>query len=134
MKGESDLRDAAFEAMEQAYAPYSNFRVGAALRTASGEIIAGCNVENASYPMSVCAETAAVATAIALGHRQFTAVAIATEADRPTPPCGGCRQILSEFAPDIRICTYTRDGREAEWCLRELLPEVFALDPSTGNL
>ncbi len=133
MNGAADLKQAAFEAMENSHSPYSNFRVGAAVRTISGEIIRGCNVENASFPLSVCAENVAIATAVSMGYREFTEIAIATEADRATPPCGGCRQVLSEFARDMRIATYTRDGREAQWSLRELLPEVFQLNPSLGN-
>lgn len=133
MNDNSSLKDAAFQVMQQAYAPYSGFRVGAALRASSGEIITGCNVENASFPLSICAEHVAVSRAVAMGFREFTEIAIATEADRPTPPCGGCRQVLSEFAPGLAISTYTRDGRDARWTLGELLPEVFVLDSSEGK-
>lgn len=133
MKETRSLKDAAFEVMQQSYAPYSGFRVGAALCTATGEVITGTNVENASFPMSVCAEHVAVARAVSMGFREFTEIAIATEADRPTPPCGGCRQVLNEFAPGIVISTYTRDGREARWTLGELLPQVFVLKPTSGN-
>lgn len=133
MKENKSLKDAAFEVMQQAYAPYSGFRVGAAICTTTGEVIAGTNVENASFPLSVCAEQVAVGRAVSMGFRNFTEIAIATEADRPTPPCGGCRQVLSEFAPDLVICTYTRDGRGARWTLRELLPEVFVLDSPVGK-
>lgn len=133
MNDNSSLKDAAFQVMQQAYAPYSGFRVGAALRASSGEIITGCNVENASFPLSICAEHVAVSRAVAMGFREFTEIAIATEADRPTPPCGGCRQVLSEFAPGLAINTYTRDGRDARWTLGELLPEVFVLDSSEGK-
>ncbi len=133
MKENQSLKDAAFQVMQQAYAPYSGFRVGAALCTSTGEIISGTNVENASFPLSVCAEHVAVSRAVSMGFRDFTEIAIATEADRPTPPCGGCRQVLNEFAPDLVICTYTRDGRGAKWTLRELLPEVFVLDIVAGK-
>lgn len=133
MKENTSLKDAAFEVMEQSYAPYSGFRVGAALCTSTGEVITGTNVENASFPMSVCAEHVAVSRAVSMGFRSFTEIAIATEADRPTPPCGGCRQVLNEFSPEIVIYTYTRDGRDARWTLRELLPEVFVLDTVGGK-
>ena len=133
MKENKSLKDAAFEVMEHSYAPYSGFRVGAALCTSTGEVITGTNVENASFPMSVCAEHVAISRAVSMGFRKFTEIAIATEADRATPPCGGCRQVLSEFAPEIVICTYTKDGRGARWTLRELLPEVFVLDSPVGK-
>ena len=119
------LRAAAFAAMEHAYAPYSNFRVGAALLTPAGEIVGGCNVENASYPAGTCAERAAIGAAVARGLRTFTHVVVATEASTPTPPCGMCRQVLQEFAPQCRVISVTRGGAEAEWTLAELLPHAF---------
>jgi cytidine deaminase len=121
----ASLRDEAAKAMEAAYAPYSGFRVGAALLTPDGAIVSGCNVENASYPAGVCAERVALGAAVAQGHRQFLAVAIATEAEEPTPPCGICRQALVEFAPEIVVLSVTRGGREARWTLAELLPHAF---------
>lgn len=121
----ASLRDAAAKAMEQAYAPYSGFRVGAALLATDGAVVAGCNVENASYPAGVCAERVALGAAVAQGHREFLAVAIATEAEEPTPPCGVCRQALVEFAPDLVVLSVTRGGREARWTLAELLPHAF---------
>ena len=133
MKENTSLKDAAFEVMQNAYAPYSGFRVGAALCTTTGEVITGTNVENASFPLSVCAEHVAIGRAVSMGFREFSEIAIATEADRPTPPCGGCRQILNEFSPELVICTYTKDGRGARWTLRELLPEVFVLDAVAGK-
>jgi cytidine deaminase len=119
------LRDEAARAMESAYAPYSGFRVGAALLTSEAAIVAGCNVENASYPAGVCAERVALGAAVALGHRQFLALAIATEAADPTPPCGMCRQALVEFAPDLVVLSVTRGGRQARWALADLLPHAF---------
>ncbi len=119
------LRAAAFAAMENAYAPYSTFRVGAALLTPAGEIVTGCNVENASYPAGTCAERAAIGAAVVRGVRAFTHVVVATEASTPTPPCGICRQVLHEFAPDCRVVSVTRAGAEAEWALAELLPHAF---------
>lgn len=119
------LRDRAMTAMENAYAPYSGFRVGVALQGADGSIAVGCNVENASYPAGLCAERAAVAGAIAQGVRTFTAIVIATEAESPTPPCGICRQVLMEFAPDLLVLSVTRSGAESQWSMSDLLPKAF---------
>jgi cytidine deaminase len=130
----SSLREAALGAMEHAYAPYSNFRVGAALRTMDGTVITGCNIENSVFGLAICAETLAVASAVSQGLTQFDAIAIATEDTDPTPPCGTCRQVLSEFAPNITVSSYTRDGKEATWSLDELLPNAFVLNPSRGRM
>jgi cytidine deaminase len=119
------LRERAFAAMERAYAPYSDFRVGAALLSSDGSVTEGCNVENASYPAAICAERAAVAAAVARGNRSFETVLIATEAEEPTPPCGICRQVLVEFAPHLLVVSVTRNGRQARWTLDELLPKAF---------
>jgi cytidine deaminase len=120
------LRERAFAAMERAYAPYSNFRVGAALLASDGSITEGCNVENASFPAGICAERGAVAAAVARGNRGFDAIVIATDAEEPTPPCGICRQVLEEFAPHLIVLSATRSGRDARWTLDELLPKAFS--------
>jgi len=119
------LRERALAAMTRAYAPYSQFRVGAALLGADGSITEGCNVENASFPAGMCAERNAVAAAVARGIRAFESLMIATEAEEPTPPCGICRQVLEEFSPHLLVVSVTSDGREARWTLDELLPRAF---------
>lgn len=119
------LRERALAAMDRAYAPYSDFHVGAALLASDGLITEGCNVENAAYPAGICAERAAVASAVARGSRRFDAIVIATEAEEPTPPCGICRQVLEEFSPHLLVVSITRGGREARWSLDELLPKAF---------
>ena len=116
----------------RAYAPYSRFPVGAALLTATGETFTGCNVENASYPASICAERGAVMAAVAHGARDFVLIAIATEADEPSPPCGQCRQVLAEFAPDLPVVSVARDGTRRQWTMNELLPSPF-LPASLGE-
>jgi cytidine deaminase len=119
------LRERAFAAMERAYAPYSRFRVGAALLASDGSVTEGCNVENASYPAGTCAERAALATAVTRGNRDFDVIVVATEAEVPVPPCGICRQALVEFAPHLVVVSTTRAGRESRWTLDELLPSAF---------
>jgi cytidine deaminase len=125
VKGGDRLREAAFAAMENAYAPYSRFRVGSAILASSGEIVSGCNVENAAYGEALCAERVAVAAAVAQGLKSFEEIAIASESDEPSPPCGSCRQTMSEFAPDLLIRSYASNGRQATWRLADLLPEAF---------
>lgn len=111
--------------MHNAYAPYSSFRVGAALVGTDGGIFAGCNVENSAFPAGICAERSALASAIAAGERAFSAIVVATEADEPTPPCGICRQALVEFAPSIEILSVTVRGASARWRLDDLLSHPF---------
>jgi cytidine deaminase len=112
------------EMRARAYAPYSGFQVGAAV-LAGGEVFGGSNIENASYPLSVCAERNAVAAAVLAGHRSIDAVAVAADGDEPTPPCGGCRQVLNEFGPEMLVVCVSQDGRRAEWTLPEILPHAF---------
>ena len=126
----SEVSDAALlaearEALERAYAPYSRFAVGAALRARSGRVYRGANVENASLSLSVCAERAAVFTAVNAGEREFDAIAIVTRAEEPTPPCGACRQVLLEFAPDLTLHLAGREGQSQSHTLAELLPLPF---------
>ena len=134
MSSPETLRDAAFDAMENAYAPYSRFRVGAALRASNGVVITGCNVENAVYGEALCAERVAVAAAVAQGIKSFEEIAIATEADDPAPPCGSCRQTMSEFAPDLKVTSYAKNGKQATWRLGDLLPEAFAMNNLRGRM
>jgi cytidine deaminase len=121
----AQLVAAARAVRDQAYAPYSGFRVGAALASVDGTIITGCNVENASYAMTLCAERGAVMAAVARGVRAFAALAIVTDAPEPAAPCGGCRQVLVEFAPDVEIISVGAGGVERRWRLPDLLPEPF---------
>jgi cytidine deaminase len=115
---------AAAEARSRAYAPYSNFTVGAAV-LAGGRVFTGCNVENASYGLSICAERVAATSAVAAGEQQFDAVAIVGSAREPTPPCGACRQFLSEFGPDMTVAVETPDGEREVWRMSEVLPHAF---------
>ena len=122
-----ELFQYASEARANAYAPYSGFSVGAAVRTADGRVFTGCNVENASYGMTLCAERVAVFTAVAAGERSFVAIALAAGADGKTlvTPCGACRQVLHEFAPELTVVCRGNDGTLVRKSLGELLPEAF---------
>lgn len=121
------LKAAALVAQGRAYAPYSNYHVGAALLTVSGEIVAGCNVENATFGATCCAEQTAVFAAVAAGHRAFRAIAVVTTGDTPGTPCGVCRQVLAEFGGDMDVLCFTPQGAEASYRLSELLPHAFKL-------
>ena len=124
-----DLIAAALAVRERAYAKYSEFRVGAALRTVSGEIVSGCNVENASYGLTQCAERSAVTSAVAAGHTRFTALVLAGPGG--CSPCGACRQVLAEFCDELPILIVDADQpqRKLETNLRDLLPGRFTLLP-----
>ncbi|MEO8842911.1 MAG: cytidine deaminase [Kofleriaceae bacterium] len=121
------LETAALAARAHAYAPYSKFLVGAAVQM-SGHVFTGVNVENASYPLSVCAERNAIAAAVMGGAGELEAVAVATDASPPAAPCGGCRQVLREFAADpdkVVITAVNPKGERREWTLAQLLPDSF---------
>lgn len=113
------------EAREKAYVPYSGFRVGAALLTESGKIYTGCNIENASYSATICAERTALATAVFEGERSFVALAVVCDTDRPCSPCGVCRQFLVEFSPGCRVIMGNLRGDVVEQTAAQLLPMFF---------
>lgn len=122
-----DLTAAARAALENAYAPYSRFRVGCALLGESGAVYTGCNVENASFGLTICAERAAMVRAITMGERNFTHAVIVSDASAPVAPCGACREFLAEFAPKLTIESVAPDGASSSWTLDELLPARFDL-------
>ena len=124
--GDNDiLISAARQARENAHAPYSNFRVGAALRAASGRIFGGCNVENATYGLTVCAERIAIFKAISEGERGFDAIAVVTDTDKLTPPCGACRQLIWEFCGDVPVILANLKGKTEVISMRALFPKPF---------
>ncbi|MCR9125504.1 MAG: cytidine deaminase [Rhodobacteraceae bacterium] len=121
-----DLRQAATDVRNRAYAPYSGFQVGAAVRGASGAIYAGCNVENVAYPEGTCAEAGAIAAMVAAGETRLTEVFVIAGSPTPVPPCGGCRQKLAEFgAGDVPVTMATTGGAEQVMTLDALLPGAF---------
>jgi cytidine deaminase len=119
------LLAAALAARENAFAPFSKFKVGAAVEDESGRIHTGCNVENATYGLTVCAERVAIFKAISEGGRQFKRVAVAADTDSLTPPCGACRQILWEFCGDVEIVLVNPRGKTERYRLKELFPKPF---------
>src|SRR5688500_11141066 len=114
----------AWSVRDQAYAPYSHFGVGAALLGKSGEVYVGCNVENISFGLTICAERCAVTQAIAKGERTFRMIAIVSDSKDPISPCGACRQVLAEFTPDLEVICETRTGERFTASLAELLPRA----------
>lgn len=123
------LVDAARAVREMAYAPYSRFKVGAAVRGASGRIYSGCNVENVAYPEGTCAEAGAIAAMVAAGETKLIEVCVIGSSPSPTPPCGGCRQKLAEFgAAEVPVLLATTDGKTLATTIGELLPGRFGMD------
>lgn len=114
-----------------AYAPYSNFKVGAALMTLDGQIFSGANVENASYGLTVCAERVAIFNAVSKCHRDIAAIAVVTDVEEPASPCGSCRQVLAEFGMDMKVIIANTKGKYIETTVRELMPLAF--DKKTLN-
>jgi len=126
------LIDAARAVRENAYAPYSKFKVGAAIRTSSGAVFTGCNVENAAYPEGTCAEAGAIAAMIAAGETKVTEVAVIADCPTPVSPCGGGRQKIAEFAEgDVVVTMATTDGASASMTVARLLPGAFDQDAMT---
>ena len=123
--GSRDLVDAARKARLNACAEFSHFKVGAALETTDGTIIAGCNIENATYGLTICAERVAVFKAISEGHRAFTRIAVVADTAEPTPPCGACRQILWEFGGDLKVLLANLKEPKGSFQLKDLLPMPF---------
>jgi cytidine deaminase len=119
------LIKAATEARENAHARFSNFKVGAALRTAQGKIYGGCNVENATYGLTVCAERVAIFKAISEGERRFDAIAVVTDTDTLTPPCGACRQLIWEFCGDVPVVMANLKGKSEIFKMGDLFPKPF---------
>ena len=122
---DSELIEKAKNAREHAYAPYSKFKVGAALLTKGGKVYTGANVENATFGLTVCAERVALFKAITDGEKKFVKIAVVADKDEPITPCGACRQVLSEFASDLKIVCANLEGKTKRYSLRKLLPEAF---------
>jgi len=125
MPADDKLVEAALTARKNAVAPYSQFLVGAALETAEGEIFTGCNVENATYGLTICAERVAVFKALSEGRRRFTRIAVAADTETLTPPCGACRQILWEFCGDIPVILANLSGNREWFQMKDLFPRAF---------
>lgn len=122
-----ELINLAFEGMKNAYAPYSGFSVGAALECEDGSVFLGCNVENAAYGNTICAERTAVCKAVSEGRRSFRRIAIAAGSPAYCMPCGSCLQVLAEFSPDMEVLAAREDGRYVSYRVSELLPKRFSL-------
>jgi cytidine deaminase len=116
---------AAQQARQRAHAPYSHFHVGAALEADDGTVFTGCNVENASYGGTICAERTAAVTAVAAGKKKFRRIAVASDATEPVAPCGLCRQFLAEFGTALTVVSVGTGGKTKSWTLAELLPSAF---------
>jgi cytidine deaminase len=119
------LKDAAWKAREQAYAPYSGFKVGAAVETASGHIYGGCNIENVSYGLCNCAERTAMFQAVANGERVLKRIVVCADTPEPVAPCGACRQVMQELGPQMEVLLVNREGKQILTTVAELLPYSF---------
>lgn len=122
----ANLISEATEARKNAVAPFSKYKVGAALQTKAGKVYRGCNVENCTYALTVCAERVALLTALAAGERDFTAIAVVTQSDEPGTPCGPCRQLMWEYCGDIDVTISNLEGKKIEYKLSELFPHPFS--------
>lgn len=127
------LIEMAAEAMRNSYSPYSRFKSGAALECADGAVFSGCFIENSAYGATICAETVAVATAVATGRRSFKRIAIISEGNSYCFPCGTCRQILNEFSPELEVLSSRSDGRYVSYPLTSLLPMAFGKEHIVDN-
>ena len=125
MNKDLELIEAATNVREKAYAPYSNFKVGAALRTKAGKVFTGCNVESASYGLTVCAERVAIWKAVSEGETEFETIAVVADTHELTPPCGVCRQIIWEFCGDVPVLFANLEGKTETVTMSELLPRAF---------
>ena len=121
----TDLIGEAIKARENAVAPFSKFKVGAALRTKAGRIFLGCNVENCTFGLTVCAERVALLSALAAGEREFTAIAVVTQSEKPGTPCGPCRQLMWEYCGDIDVALANLTGQRTDYKLSTLFPYPF---------
>jgi cytidine deaminase len=122
---DENLIEAAKASREKAFAPYSNFKVGAAVETKSGKFFTGCNIENASYGLTICAERVAIFKAISEGETEFTSLAVVADTENLTPPCGACRQIIWEFCGDVPVMFSNLEGKTETLQMNELLPRAF---------
>ena len=122
----TDLIGEAKKARENAVAPFSKYKVGAALITKSGKVYRGCNVENCTYALTVCAERVALLTALAAGEREFTSIAVVTQSEQPGTPCGPCRQLMWEYCGDIDVSLANLNGKRIDYKLSTLFPHPFS--------
>ena len=122
---EKELIQAAVEMLDKAYVPYSHFPVGAALECGDGTVYTGCNIENAAFPCTICAERAAIFKAVSEGHRTFRRIVVAGRSEKFCVPCGSCRQVMREFAPEMEFICLNGKGETGRYTLRQLLPESF---------
>ena len=122
---EKELIQAAVEMLDKAYVPYSHFPVGAALECGDGTVYTGCNIENAAFPCTICAERAAIFKAVSEGHRTFRRIVVAGRSEKFCVPCGSCRQVMRDFAPEMEVICLNGKGAARQYTLRQLLPESF---------